>query len=47
MIMLALAGSERKLEAMTRRGTAAQSDLQSVRAERLLAQQKATELFEN
>ena len=42
-----LAGSERKLEAMTRRGTAAQSDLQSVRAERLLAQQKATELFEN
>ena len=39
-----LAGSERKLEAMTRRGTAAQSDLQSVRAERLLAQQKATEL---
>ena len=39
-----LAGSERKLEAMTRRGTAAESDLQSVRAERLLAQQKATEL---
>lgn len=39
-----LAGSERKLDAMTRRGTAAQSDLQSVRAERLLAQQKATEL---
>ena len=39
-----LAGNERKLEAMTRRGTAAQSDLQSVRAERLLAQQKATEL---
>lgn len=39
-----LAGSERKLEAMTRRGTAAASDLQSVKAERLLAQQKATEL---
>ena len=39
-----LAGNERKLESMTERGTAAESDLQNVRAERLNAVQKATEL---
>lgn len=39
-----LAGNERKLESMTRRGTAAESDLQNVKAERLNAVQKATEL---
>lgn len=39
-----LAGNERKLESMTRRGTAAESDLQNVKAERLNAIQKATEL---
>ena len=39
-----LAGNESKLEAMTRQGTAAESDLQSVKAERLNAVQKATEL---
>ena len=39
-----LAGNERKLESMTKRGTAAESDLQSVKAERLNAIQKATEL---
>ena len=39
-----LAGNERKLESMTKRGTAAESDLQSVKAERLNAVQKATEL---
>ena len=39
-----LAGSERKLESMTKRGTAAESDLQSVKAERLNAVQKGTEL---
>ena len=39
-----LAGNERKLESMTRRGTAAESDLQSVKAERLNAVQKGTEL---
>ena len=39
-----LAGNERKLESMTMRGTAAESDLQSVKAERLNAVQKGTEL---
>ncbi len=39
-----LAGNERELESMTKRGTAAESDLQSVKAERLNAVQKATEL---
>ena len=39
-----LAGNESKLEAMTKRGTASESDLQSVKAERLSAVQKATEL---
>ena len=39
-----LAGNERKLESMTKRGTAAESDLQNVKAERLNAIQKATEL---
>ena len=39
-----LAGNERKLKSMTRRGTAAESDLQNVKAERLNAIQKATEL---
>ena len=40
-----LAGNERKLESMTKRGTAAESDLQNVKAERLNAVQKATELI--
>ena len=40
-----LAGNERKLESMTKRGTAAESDLQSVKAERLNAVQKGTELI--
>ena len=39
-----LAGNERKLESMTKRGTAAESDLQNVKAERLNAVQKSTEL---
>ena len=39
-----LAGNERKLESMTKRGTAAESELQNVKAERLNAVQKATEL---
>ena len=39
-----LAGNEHKLESMTKRGTAAESDLQNVRAERLNAVQKGTEL---
>ena len=39
-----LAGNERELESMTERGTAAESDLQSVRAERLNAVQKGIEL---
>ena len=39
-----LAGNENKLESMTERGTAAESDLQNVKAERLNAVQKATEL---
>ena len=39
-----LAGNESKLESMTKRGTAAESDLQSVKAECLNAVQKATEL---
>ncbi len=39
-----LAGNEHKLESMTKRGTAAESDLQNVKAERLNAVQKATEL---
>ena len=39
-----LTGNERKLESMTKRGTAAESDLQNVKAERLNAVQKATEL---
>ena len=39
-----LAGNERKLESMTKRGTAAESDLQNVKAERLNAVQKGTEL---
>ena len=39
-----LAGSESKLESMTRRGTAAESDLQNVKAERLNAVQKGIEL---
>ena len=39
-----LAGNESKLKSMTERGTAAESDLQNVRAERLNAVQKATEL---
>ena len=39
-----LVGNERKLESMTKRGTAAESDLQNVRAERLNAVQKGTEL---
>ena len=39
-----LAGNESKLESMTKQGTAAESDLQSVKAERLNAVQKATEL---
>ena len=39
-----LVGNERKLESMTKRGTAAESDLQNVKAERLNAIQKATEL---
>ena len=39
-----LAGNENKLESMTRRGTAAESDLLSVKAERLNAVQKGTEL---
>ena len=40
-----LAGNENKLESMTRRGTAAESDLLSVKAERLNAVQKGTELI--
>ena len=39
-----LAGNESKLESMTKRGTASESDLQNVKAERLNAVQKATEL---
>ena len=39
-----LASNERKLESMTKQGTAAESDLLSVRAERLKAEQDATEL---
>ena len=39
-----LAGNERKLESMTKQGTAAGSDLQNVKAERLNAVQLATEL---
>ena len=39
-----LASNESKLESMTERGTAAESDLQNVKAERLNAVQKATEL---
>ena len=39
-----LAGNERKLESMTKQGTAAESDLQNVKAERLNAVQLATEL---
>jgi outer membrane protein TolC len=39
-----LAGNESKLESMTKQGTAAESDLQNVKAERLNAVQKATEL---
>ncbi len=39
-----LAGNERKLESMTKRGTAAESDLLNVKAERLNVVQKATEL---
>ena len=39
-----LAGNERKLESMTKRGTAAESDLQNVKAERLNAVQKGIEL---
>ncbi len=39
-----LASNERKLESMAQQGTAAQSDLLSVRAERLKAKQKSTEL---
>ena len=39
-----LAGNESKLASMTERGTAAESDLQNVKAERLNAVQKATEL---
>ena len=39
-----LAGNERDLESMTERGTAAESDLQSVKAERLNAVQKGIEL---
>jgi len=39
-----LAGNERKLESMVRGGTAAESDWQSVKAERLNTVQKATEL---
>ena len=43
-LQMLLAGNERKLESMTRQGTAAESDLQNVKAERLNAVQKATEL---
>ena len=39
-----LAGNERELKSMTERGTAAESDLQSVKAERLNAVQKGIEL---
>ena len=39
-----LAGNESKLESMVKHGTAAESDMQSVKAERLKALQKATEL---
>ena len=39
-----LEGNERELESMTERGTAAESDLQSVKAERLNAVQLVTEL---
>lgn len=39
-----LAGNESKLESMTKQGTAAESDLLNVRAERLNAVQKATQL---
>ena len=39
-----LSGNERKLEAMVKRGTAAQSDWQSVKAERLNVVQQATSL---
>ena len=39
-----LAGNESKLESMTKQGTAAESDLQNVKAERLNAVQLATEL---
>ena len=39
-----LAGNERKLESMVKNGTAAESDLKSVKAERLNAVQRATEL---
>ena len=39
-----LAGNERKLESMVKNGTAAESDLKSVKAERLNAGQRATEL---
>ena len=39
-----LAGNERKLQAMVKGGTAAESDWQSVKAERLNARQQATSL---
>ena len=39
-----LAGNERKLQAMVKGGTAAESDWQSVKAERLKARQQATSL---
>ena len=39
-----LAGNEKKLKSMTKGGTAAESDLQNVKVERLHAMQKATEL---
>ncbi len=39
-----LVGNESKLESMTKHGTAAESDLQNVKAERLNVVQKATEL---
>ena len=39
-----LAGNESKLESMTKHGTAAECDLQNVKAERLNVVQKATEL---
>ncbi len=43
-LQMLLAGNESKLESMTKRGTAAESDLQNVKAERLNAVQKGTEL---